>query len=138
MTLIVFAAVLAVAAAAPQGFQQNFPGSQPQVRIVSQRFEQDPQGNYEYGYDQDNGQIVSETGRVFPGPEPGTGSLSQQGSFQFVSDDGQTYQVSYVADEGGFKPEAAHLPVAPTQIPEYAQLRIDYPELFWAEAQQLL
>lgn len=30
-------------------------------------------------------------------------SLSVQGSFSFVSDDGQTYTVSYIADENGRK-----------------------------------
>ncbi|XP_037088843.1 larval cuticle protein 65Ag1-like [Pollicipes pollicipes] len=125
MKLVLLVALVAVAAAAPQG-----------VRTLSQRLDQDPQGNYEHSYEQDNGQGASEVGRVSPGPEPGTGSLSQQGSFQFVSDDGQTYQVAYVSDEGGFQPQAAHLPVAPAQIPEYAQLRIDHPELFWAEGAQ--
>ncbi|XP_037088847.1 larval cuticle protein 65Ag1-like [Pollicipes pollicipes] len=116
---LVLLALAAVAAAAPP-------------EVLSQKFERDPEGNYEYGYKQDNRQSASEVGRVSPGPEPGTGTLSQTGSFQFVGDDGQTYRVSYVADEGGFQPRAAHLPVAPAQIPEYAQLRIDHPELFWA------
>ena len=79
---------------------------------------------------------VAEEGRVYPGPQPETGSLTQQGNFQFVADDGNTYQISYVADEGGFQPQGAHLPVAPAQIPEYEQLRRDHPELFWAEGQQ--
>ena len=72
---------------------------------------------------------------MYPGPEPETGSITQQGSFQFVGDDGNTYQISYVANEGGFQPQGAHLPVAPAQIPEYEQLRREHPELFWAEGQ---
>ena len=79
---------------------------------------------------------VAEQGQVYPGPEPETGSISQQGNFKWVADDGNTYQVSYVADEGGFQPQGAHLPVAPAQIDAYQQLRQEHPELFWAEGQQ--
>ncbi|XP_037074436.1 putative mediator of RNA polymerase II transcription subunit 12 [Pollicipes pollicipes] len=133
--------LVAAAAAAPQfkDFNQDFnsqqfiSSGQPKVRILSQRFEQDQNGNYEYGYEQDNGQRVEEVGRVQPGSQPETGSISQQGSYEFVGDDGNTYKVSYVADENGFQPQGAHLPQPPAQIPEYEQLRRDYPQLFWAE-----
>ena len=79
---------------------------------------------------------VAEQGQVYPGPEPETGSIEKQGNFRFVGDDGNTYEITYVAGENGFQPQGAHLPVGPQQIPEYEQLRQEHPELFWAEGQQ--
>ncbi|KAF0313130.1 Larval cuticle protein 65Ag2 [Amphibalanus amphitrite] len=131
----------AVAAAAPQfelGDQQQLISSQPSIRIISQKYEQDPVGNYEYFYEQDDGQRVLEAGRVQPGPQPETGSLEQQGYYEYIGDDGNTYRVDYLANEGGFQPRAPHLPQAPAQIPEYAQLRQEHPELFWAENQGVI
>ncbi|XP_037074500.1 cuticle protein CP14.6-like isoform X1 [Pollicipes pollicipes] len=141
MQMFVFALLVAAAAAAPQfsDFNQDFnnqqfvSSGQPEVRILSQKSDQDQVGNYEYSYEQDNGQRMQEVGRVQPGPEPETGSISMEGSYEFVGNDGNTYQVSYVANENGFQPRGAHLPQAPAQIPEYEQLRRDYPQLFWAE-----
>ena len=78
---------------------------------------------------------AQEVGRVTPGSQPETGTLEQQGSFEFRADDGNTYSVTYVANENGFQPQGAHLPVAPAQIPEYEQLRREFPQLFWAETQ---
>merc|ERR1712106_639611 len=123
MKLIVLCAMVAAAVAAPQN----------EVQILSQSFDQDDQGSYQFAYELDNGQRAEEAGRSIPGPEPETGSIDISGSYSFVGDDGVTYSVTYTSNEGGFAPVADHLPQAPAQIAEYAQLRIDHPELFWAE-----
>jgi len=120
--MLVFALV-AAAAAAPQ-----------EVNILSQTFDQDDAGNYNFAYELDNGQRADAAGKATAGAEPETGTIDVTGSYTFVGDDGITYTVSYQANEAGFAPQAVHLPVAPAQIAEYAQLRQEHPELFWAES----
>lgn len=39
-------------------------------------------------------------------------ALTIQGSYQYIGSDGQTYEVKYIADENGFQPQGAHIPVA--------------------------
>ena len=38
-------------------------------------------------------------------------SLAVQGAYSYVDDKGETVNVKYVADENGFQPQGAHLPV---------------------------
>ena len=73
---------------------------------------------------------VEEVGKSIPGYAPETGSLTKVGTFEFVSPEGQQYRVDYTSGEQGFQPSGAHLPVAPAQLPEYAQHRQQYPELY--------
>ncbi|XP_043223520.1 larval cuticle protein 65Ag1-like isoform X2 [Amphibalanus amphitrite] len=127
MKLVILLSVVALAAAAPQDLVES---EEPEIRILNQYYNQDGKGNYEYGYEQDNGQKVEEVGRSYPGDEPETGSISKEGSFEFFAPNQQKYRVDYLADEGGFQPEGEHLPRKPDQIPEYAALRQAHPELF--------
>ena len=50
--------LVALSAAAPQDYIED-EVKEPEVRILNQYFNQDGNGNYEYGYSQDNGQLVS-------------------------------------------------------------------------------
>lgn len=54
---------------------------------------------------------------MIPGAVPEEGSLQVSGSYSYVGDDGQTYTVTYTADENGYRAEGAHLPTPPP-IPE--------------------
>ena len=58
------ACCLVVAASAAPQFRQNTSPvivGQPEVRILAKTFENDDSGNYQYSYEQDNGQRVSLT-----------------------------------------------------------------------------
>ncbi|XP_067645711.1 larval cuticle protein 65Ag1-like [Eurosta solidaginis] len=101
---IVFAALFAVALAAPAS-------TDGEAQVL--RFDSDVQPNYfKYAYETSNG--ISENAEGTLNNE-GTDNeaISVSGSFSFVADDGQTYTVNYIADENGFQPQGAHLPVAP-------------------------
>ncbi|XP_039753488.1 cuticle protein CP14.6-like [Pararge aegeria] len=52
-------------------------------------------------------------------------SIQVQGSNSYVGTDGQVYSVTYIADEGGYQPQGAHLPVPPA-VPEYILRSLAY------------
>ncbi|XP_061394845.1 larval cuticle protein 65Ag1-like [Musca vetustissima] len=98
--IIVFAAVFALALAAPAD-----------VEIVRSESEVGPE-SFKYVSETSDGTQVQAEGQLNNiGTEQE--AIAVRGSFSFVADDGQTYTVNYVADENGFQPQGAHLPVAP-------------------------
>ncbi|KAM8710133.1 hypothetical protein ACLKA7_016860 [Drosophila subpalustris] len=97
--LIVFVALFALALAAPA-----------EVQINRQESDVGPE-TFSYVYETSDGTSGNQEGRLKNiGSE--NEAISVQGSFRYVGDDGVTYQVNYVADENGFQPSGAHLPVA--------------------------
>ena len=101
--LIVFAALFALALAAP--LQPN------DVQILHADSEVGPE-SFKFGFETSDGTSHSQEGQL---KNIGTEqeAIVVHGSYSFVGDDGVTYSVRYVADENGFQPEGAHLPVAP-------------------------
>lgn len=75
-----------------------------------------------FSYETENGIAAQEQGRLSGGPEPGTDA---QGSFQYTAPDGTPISVQYTANEGGFQPQGAHLPVPPP-IPPAIQRSLEY------------
>nr|XP_019550070.2 cuticle protein CP14.6-like [Aedes albopictus] len=92
--LVVISTVLALAAA------QNPQDAQAQV--LAQDSVVNPDGSYQYRYETSNGISAQESG---------VGGQSAQGSYSYTGEDGVQYTVNYVADENGFQPQGAHLPV---------------------------
>lgn len=63
-------------------------------------------------YETSNGISAQEEGHVInAGSEQE--AIAVRGQFQYTGPDGVSYTVTYVADENGFQPQGAHLPVPP-------------------------
>ncbi|KAK3930039.1 Endocuticle structural glycoprotein SgAbd-1 [Frankliniella fusca] len=117
-TAVVLLALAAVALARPQG-----PTPKP-IAILKLASDVQPDGSFTYEYETENGIKADARGALInAGTE--NEALTQQGSFSFVADDGQTYSVTWVADENGFQPQGAHLPVPPA-IPEEILKSLEY------------
>lgn len=86
----------------------------PVVRAVSEISPDNSQYNYEY-----------ETGNGIVAKEAGLAAKSVEGSYSYTAPDGTPVQVSYVADENGFQPTGAHLPVAP-ETPAHVLRLVEY------------
>ncbi|XP_017102553.2 larval cuticle protein 65Ag1-like [Drosophila bipectinata] len=99
---IVLFALFAVAVAAPVA---------PEAEIVELKSDVGPE-SYSYGLKTSDGTSKQEEGQLKNAGTEQEG-IAVKGSFSFVADDGQTYTVNYIADENGFQPQGAHLPVAP-------------------------
>ncbi|KRK01270.1 larval cuticle protein 65Ag1 [Drosophila yakuba] len=96
--LIVFVALFAVAAAS-------------EAEIIKFTSDVGPE-SFNYEYATSDSQSANAQGQLLY-PNTDHESLSVQGAYKFVADDGVTYEVRYIADENGFQPQGAHLPVAP-------------------------
>ncbi|XP_075971209.1 flexible cuticle protein 12-like [Anticarsia gemmatalis] len=104
-SFIVVALFVAAAVAAPAG-----PDADAQVL----RYESDNIGvdGFSYAYETSNGISHSEQGQVTNAGSENE-AIAVRGQFSYTGPDGQIYTVTYIADENGFQPQGAHLPVAP-------------------------
>ncbi|XP_044266475.1 endocuticle structural glycoprotein SgAbd-8-like [Tribolium madens] len=121
MKIFVALAVLAVAASAQRGSEKDAP-------IVKQEQEVNFDGSYHSSYETGNGIAAQEQGQLKNAGNPEAEAEEVQGSFQYTAPDGTPIVLQYVANEYGFQPQGAHLPVAPTPppIPPAIQRALDY------------
>nr|XP_027239230.1 cuticle protein AMP1A-like [Penaeus vannamei] len=82
--------------------------SSEEIAILRNDFVIEDDGRYNFDAETANGIVVSEHGT--PGLE---GAINSAGSFSYTAPDGTDVHLQYVADENGFQPQGAHLPVAP-------------------------
>ena len=104
--------MLAVALAAPQRSLQQ---SQQETYIVSET----PNNNngidgYQFGYQLSDGTSRQEQAEVIAARSANEeATLRVRGSYSYYNPyDGQTYTITYIADENGFQPTGAHIPKA--------------------------
>ncbi|KAJ4449573.1 hypothetical protein ANN_00975 [Periplaneta americana] len=114
--MIVLSGLLALVSAAPP---KAASGSLKEIPIIKYDNTISHDGVYKFSYEGGDGTKVEESG------QPNGEIETVRGSFSFVGLDGQTYSVTYTADENGFVPQAAHLPLPPP-IPEAIQRSIEY------------
>ncbi|KAL6261458.1 hypothetical protein P5V15_006550 [Pogonomyrmex californicus] len=98
---------------------------QQHVAILKQAQDISPEGSYHYSYETENGIAVSEQGAPRSVGPDGTPAVISEGQFQYTAPDGTPIALQYTADENGFHPQGAHLPVAP-EVPEQIQRAIAY------------
>ena len=112
---------IAACAAAPQ---EAVVSTSP-VPIVRQAADgPNPDGSYSWAYETGDGIKAEEQGQLRnAGSE--TEAEAVQGAFSYTAPDGTPIEVTYIADENGFQPQGAHLPVAPA-IPEAIQRALEY------------
>ncbi|CAH1644285.1 unnamed protein product [Spodoptera littoralis] len=121
MRVLILLGVVAVALSAPQGPADKV------IAIVSQEFDQQPDGSYRYSYETENGIKAEEAGTLKKASGPDAGDvIVAQGGFSYTAPDGTVINLNYIADDdNGFKPEGAHLPTPPP-IPPAIQKALDY------------
>nr|XP_027239237.1 endocuticle structural glycoprotein SgAbd-2-like [Penaeus vannamei] len=82
--------------------------SSEEIAILRNDFVIEDDGRYNFDAETANGIVVSEHGT--PGDK---GAINSAGSFSYTAPDGTDVHLQFVADENGFQPQGAHLPVAP-------------------------
>lgn len=81
------------------------------IRIVSDISSDNAKYNYEY-----------ETGNGIAAKETGHAAKSVEGSYSYTAPDGAPVSITYIANENGYQPTGAHLPVAPATPPHVVRL----------------
>jgi len=112
MKLFVIAALLTVAAALPA--KREALETKP-VAILRSATTANEDGSYSFDFASEDGIERSESGaqkQIDPQDPESVGTV-MRGSYSYPSEDGTVIRVDWIADENGFQPSGAHLPVAP-------------------------
>ncbi|ENN72715.1 hypothetical protein YQE_10653, partial [Dendroctonus ponderosae] len=89
------------------------------VAVTSAKFDSSPDGSFEWSYESADGSSQQQEGRQI------NDGQAVQGVAQWVDPEGAPHVLQYVADQDGYKPSSADLPVAPP-IPEAIARSIEW------------
>jgi len=127
MKAVILSCLLAVAIAAPQYAASRDDDSREHIPILVDDRSQPLDGAYHFDTETGDGIVRSEHGaRIEDGSAEG--AVAQAGSYSFTLPNGEEFELSFVADEGGFQPQSNFLPVAPAfphPIPEFVLEQIE-------------
>ncbi|XP_027239183.2 cuticle protein CP14.6-like isoform X1 [Penaeus vannamei] len=122
MKFLILACVAAVAVAAPQysydGPRAASSEEREFVPILKDDRVHEEDGTYNFDFEAANGIRFSQAGS----PDGDEDAVIKAGEYSYTAPDGTEIHLTYVADENGFQPQGAHLPVAPEfphQIPQF-------------------
>ncbi|XP_049866013.1 larval cuticle protein 1-like [Pectinophora gossypiella] len=107
--VLVALALVALTVAAPQGSVERVP------QIVRSQFEAQPEGNYVFNFETDNGIQRQETGelkQVADEDNKPQNVVVVRGSYTYTDTEGKPQTVNYVADETGYHAEGDIIPKA--------------------------
>ncbi|KAK8377510.1 hypothetical protein O3P69_013856 [Scylla paramamosain] len=111
---IILACLAAVAVAAPQFSSEP---RRPIIQVLRYTSADDGNGNFNYEYEGENGIYKNVVGT------PGSaGQSNMRGVFRFPLDDGIVAEVTFTADENGYRAESPIIPAMPAHALE--QIRI--------------
>ena len=117
---MIFVTLLAFVAARPD--QPRYSDSREVVAIIrDDRVNPSAAGEYSFDVETADGIVRSESG-YGSGPD---GAVESQGSVSFTHPNGESFDLKFVADAAGYKPESSALPVAPAFPHEIPQFVLD-------------
>ncbi|XP_045446477.1 uncharacterized protein LOC123654627 [Melitaea cinxia] len=94
---------------------------EPEVKIVnSSNYVYSHNGNYHYSYEGTDGTVISSEGGLKSFDNDKTGE-SVVGSVHYKDRDGNDVNLTYTADENGYRPHGDHLPTPPPIPPAIAR-----------------
>ncbi|XP_053684127.1 cuticle protein CP14.6-like [Sabethes cyaneus] len=109
MYRLTFFVLLIVGAISAARIERSPDGADADATVLSQDLILNGDGSYAFNYETSNG---------IKAMQRSSDGINANGEFSYLGPDGKEYQVSYVADERGFQPKGAHLPLEPP-APDY-------------------